>query len=204
MGISYYTQAPFLERNNFGYLLNQMGLVGDAVEVGTHRGQFASHLLERWNGNHLHCVDPWSIPEGYEEQAKQLCNSNGDRNADFQECNQALFSHRCRVTYLRMLSEEGATHFKDGSLDFIYIDGDHRPDMVMKDLCLWFPKLCSRGILAGHDILMPGEVDGRHARDIQITVSAFASYYSDLIEGQAIHLIVEKESLPWSFYIIKA
>ena len=40
---------------------------------------------------------------------------------------------------------------KDGELDFIYIDGDHRYEGVLADLNGWRPKLREGGIMAGHD-----------------------------------------------------
>lgn len=43
--------------------------------------------------------------------------------------------------------------FDDGSLDIIYIDGDHTYEVVVKDLAAWYPgfkKACFAGmILAG-------------------------------------------------------
>jgi predicted O-methyltransferase YrrM len=42
-------------------------------------------------------------------------------------------------------------YFKDGQLDFIYIDGDHRYEGVLADLTNWKPKLRAGGIMAGHD-----------------------------------------------------
>jgi len=41
--------------------------------------------------------------------------------------------------------------FEDGSLDLIYIDGDHSFNGVYGDLRAWYPKLRPGGVLSGHD-----------------------------------------------------
>jgi predicted O-methyltransferase YrrM len=38
---------------------------------------------------------------------------------------------------------------KDGSLDFVFIDADHRYLAVIKDLAAWTPKLKPGGTLCG-------------------------------------------------------
>ena len=52
---------------------------------------------------------------------------------------------------MRMTSMEAAQQVEDGSLDFVFIDGDHRFDAVMMDISLWAPKVRKGGIVSGHD-----------------------------------------------------
>ena len=52
---------------------------------------------------------------------------------------------------MRGKSLDALESFKDGGLDFIYIDGDHRYEGVLADLNGWRPKLREGGIMAGHD-----------------------------------------------------
>merc|ERR1712194_292696 len=47
----------------FGLLLNQLGLGGRAVEVGSYRAQHAGLLLSRWDGIHLSLVDPYEAEQ---------------------------------------------------------------------------------------------------------------------------------------------
>jgi hypothetical protein len=42
---------------------------------------------------------------------------------------------------------------KNESLDFVYIDANHKYDAVKKDLELWYPKVRKGGVFAGHDYL---------------------------------------------------
>lgn len=43
--------------------------------------------------------------------------------------------------------------FKDESLDFVYIDGNHSFQHVVNDLCEWEKKVKVGGIVAGHDYI---------------------------------------------------
>jgi hypothetical protein len=46
---------------------------------------------------------------------------------------------------------EALTDFKDGSLDFVYIDGNHDFRHVAEDLFEWSKKVRSGGVVSGHD-----------------------------------------------------
>jgi predicted O-methyltransferase YrrM len=41
--------------------------------------------------------------------------------------------------------------FRDNSIDFLFIDGDHRYQGINTDLDLWLPKVKTGGIISGHD-----------------------------------------------------
>lgn len=193
--------APIYTRDLFGVLLRDLGLVGDAVEVGTHRGGFAQRLLQRWPGRKLYCVDPWANPPGFEEQARYLSEGGGqDRMADFKAALRSLKPFVGRVTLLQRLSCQAVNMFGDGSLDFVYLDGDHEPPHPAEDIARWWPKVKPGGVLAGHDFVYPG-AHGRPddwGRHIQPAVLGFAERYAlDLA------LIVEPENMPWSWYVVK-
>jgi hypothetical protein len=55
------------------------------------------------------------------------------------------------VEVLRTTSREAAKHFTDQSLDFAYIDGDHRYAAVSEDIRLYWPKIKPGGLLIGDD-----------------------------------------------------
>jgi len=54
---------------------------------------------------------------------------------------------------IRALSEDVVDTFADGSLDFIYIDGNHAYEYVKRDIEIWWPKLKKGGLFSGHDYL---------------------------------------------------
>lgn len=193
-----FQQAEFVDRNELGNFLNKKGLKGRAVEVGTHRGDFAFEFLQTWEGKLLTCIDPWeNLPE-YLAQSKLLWG-NGNREEDFQHCQRILEPFQGQVEFLRSTSPKAAQEFHNESLDFVYIDGDHSRMAVLKDLHAWWPKLRKGGILAGHDIVCPGEsLEENWGLEIQPSVIEFAEFYKSTI-----FLIVEMKCLPWSYYFVK-
>ena len=56
---------------------------------------------------------------------------------------------------LKMSSIEAANMFKDNSVDFLFLDGDHRYNEVKKDIIAWLPKIKIGGIFSGHDFHYP-------------------------------------------------
>jgi hypothetical protein len=54
-------------------------------------------------------------------------------------------------TLIKDYSVEASKQFKNGQLDFVYIDANHYYDYVMQDLIAWRPKIRKGGILSGHD-----------------------------------------------------
>lgn len=202
--------APIYSRNQFGGFLNDRNLTGEAVEIGTHRGAYARILLDSWNGKMLHCVDPWSNLPGYESQAKLLPGLGGDgvdRRADYLACRVELCKDRKNLRRFRCWDETSAVSAgrfsEQRSLDFVYIDGDHRREHVAADLIRWWPLVANGGILAGHDWIQPGETH-RWADDVQRGVEDFLNHLMTSGQGAPdIWLIVEEGGLPWTFYMEK-
>lgn len=186
--------APIQSRNQFGSLLNDLGLTNAAVEVGTHRGDFAKQLLDTWKGT-LHCVDPWSNPPDYQKQAKFLWG-NGNREEDLVAAIDILNPHQGRFILHRMLSSEAIKLFVDHELDFVHLDGNHEPPHVANDIENWWPKVRPDGILAGHDFICPNYGKDNWGRYIQPAVFNFFG-------NRNIYLVTESDGLPWSYYVIK-
>ena len=46
---------------------------------------------------------------------------------------------------------EAVKDFKDNSIDFVYIDGNHTYDYVTQDITEWSKKVRKGGIVSGHD-----------------------------------------------------
>lgn len=199
--------APFNGRSGFPLLLSAWGLTGNAVEVGTHRGEFAHTLLHNWPG-HLTCVDPWSIPDGYGDQARLLPSLGGngfDRWADYRECRDRLNGFGDRVSYRVLTSVEAAPHFVDESLDFVYVDGDHRKEQVALDLELWWPKLKPGGVLAGHDYVTLNDPTGYPGIGVREAVDEFVQFRNvpGTYEQLTVFVVREFTDQPWSWYLVK-
>lgn len=144
-------------REEFPFIANNRNLLGEGVEIGVWKGEYSHFLLSHWKGRTLYSVDPWKsfIDQSYKD----------DMNIEQQQFDgihdgvkQLLAPFGSRSQIVRKLSSEAAPMFRDGQLDFVYIDAQHHYEAVKEDIGLWFPKVKKGGILAGHDYL-DGKID---------------------------------------------
>ena len=112
----------------------------EGAEVGVASGRNALALFNAIPGLHLFLVDPY---RAYFRYSQELCDKR------FEDMKSKMKDRN--ATILRMPSLEAAAEVADGSLDFVYIDGDHRFDAVMTDIITWVPKVRRGGIVSGHD-----------------------------------------------------
>lgn len=134
-------------RTALGFFLNRYGLLGDAVEVGACRGQFAREVLSQWEGKSWTMIDPH---EAQDKEIYRETTEGNDWNEWKQHCLQ-LCEEDPRAKLITAYSPAAADQFKMASLDCCYIDGNHSYRAVMEDCDAWWPKVKMGGILGGHD-----------------------------------------------------
>lgn len=139
-------------REEFPLWLNLLNLRAKGVEIGVQRGTFSTVLLSHWAGQHLTCIDPWRSfdPASYHDTANV---EQARQDANFETTRQRISPFGERASQLRKTSAEAAADFAEASLDFAYIDAQHHYGAVVEDIALWWPKVRSGGVLAGHDYL---------------------------------------------------
>lgn len=173
---------------------------GVIVEIGTHQGLYSLQLLKQSRGT-VCCVDPWdNTSEEYIEQARMLPTPSVDRRDDHKLTVERLQVFGGRARILKMTSLQALGHFRDESVDLVYVDGDHSYESVLSDLTQWWRKIRSGGYLAGHDIVCPGEQKGGWGQTIQPAVRHFVTAARP--QELDVYLIVDC-NFPWSFYIQK-
>lgn len=118
------------------------------AEIGIFKGLNAYHLLEGLPElNTLYCNDRWDFYpecpriEGEDEPFESVREDFFDR----------LLPFRHRIIILWMDSLEAAQHIEDESLDFIFIDANHKYEFVINNAKVWTPKVKIGGIISGHD-----------------------------------------------------
>lgn len=137
---------PLTHRESLGYFLNDKGLLGKGAEIGVAFAQFSSRILSTWKGQELYMVDPWASYSGYQEAHAHI---------NFEEWYQAavkLSQDDPRAKVVRKYSVDASEDFKNGELDWIFIDGNHDYAHVLSDLDCWFPKVKIGGLVMGHDM----------------------------------------------------
>eukprot|EP01042_Synura_sphagnicola_P002207 gene2207-2637_t len=110
--------------DGFPYLLNALGLLGSAVEVGVRYGQFAETMLERWRGRRYIMVDPWRCFT-YDEYPDRANEEQQKQDQAFESVYNKTQRYGAKSVMLRMTSLEAANLLFDQSIDFVYIDAQH-------------------------------------------------------------------------------
>ena len=72
---------------------------------------------------------------------------------------------------------EAVNDFPARSLDFVYIDADHRFPFVAQDLYHWYWRVRKGGVVAGHDYLDTRPGQSYRSLQIQTVVDAFVKAF---------------------------
>jgi len=125
------------------------------VEVGCWLGKstayFAEEIKRRLKPVTFYAVDTWKGSANESGMQETLQAHQGDIFSQF-TTNMARCGVSDYVKPLRMPSVEAAKQFKDGSVDFVFIDADHSYEAVKSDILAWLPKVHYHRTMAGHDI----------------------------------------------------
>lgn len=115
------------------------------AEVGVWKGEYSKRFCAA--GFIWLAIDPWAPYVAFEPETK---NNAALLESAFREAQQRLSIYPgCAI--VRKKSLEAAKDVRDGSLDLVYIDGNHSETYVRQDLEAWAPKVRRGGIVAGHD-----------------------------------------------------
>ncbi len=117
------------------------------AEVGVWQGQTSRKLLQRFPELRLFLVDNYE-PENLKPTRLLLRTTAEKAEA---RAHELLDPFGDRAVWLRMASLEAAKQVSPHSLDFAFLDADHRYEAISKDIRIWVHKVRSGGICAGHD-----------------------------------------------------
>ena len=109
-----------------------------AVELGVAAGANAQKIFDNLNIKKLALIDNWN--PAYNENC-----------LDWLEETKRRFEGRENVEIIRHEAISAANLFENNSIDYLYIDDNHAPLHVYKELSAWYDKEKAGGIIAGHD-----------------------------------------------------
>lgn len=139
-------------RLGFAHWLNNHGLVGNAAEIGVYRGHFSFPFLDAWQGNYLYLIDPWEkLPDTEYDDVRNKEFDNDAYPFMIDMVSKEPYVNRCGLVRCRSAQAVHAIP-ADVSFDFVYIDANHSYEYVSQDIRMWWGRLSSKAILAGHDI----------------------------------------------------
>ena len=138
-----------ISREQLVSIFERNKLIGKGVEIGSFEGGYANIILKNWSGK-LYLVDVWRPldTKDYEDSS----NQHNYKNV-INSCLDNIRGNENRCFMIRSDSVNGSELFDNESLDFIYIDANHKYEFVKQDMETWFPKLRRGGVFAGHDYL---------------------------------------------------
>ena len=136
------------------------------AEIGVHYGDFSAILLQAVAPRTLHLIDPWRHETG-PEYARSLyggraSGAQAEMDARYEGVLERFADEiaRGQVIVHRSSSEVALAELPDASLDWVYIDGNHRYEFVVKDLELSLAKVRPGGVVTGDDYAEGGWWDG--------------------------------------------
>jgi len=132
-------------RPSFENLIGKSDLV--IIEIGVDCGNNAYDVLSNLDVKKMYLIDPYSL-----YMKGQGCNITEEQCTECKEkAHNKLIEFADKTVWIEEKSEDVCSQFADLSIDFLYVDGNHRFEFVSKDLWWYYPKVKHGGILAGHD-----------------------------------------------------
>ena len=119
------------------------------VEVGAYNGEHALVMKRNAPNINIILVDP------YKHYPKEIYNDMANDAQHIMDLRYEMVKCICDATegmeLWRMTSLEAAQKIEDNSLDFVYIDANHKYASVYEDILTWGPKVKKGGYICGHD-----------------------------------------------------
>lgn len=119
-------------------------------EIGSWEGSFAFYTLLQRQPSKLFLIDPWVGAASDPDGGAQTDDAQNARNNIYANVCK-IFSPYPHVVVMRLKSEDASRHFPDAFFDYVYVDGDHSYEGVMRDLGKFFPKVKVGGLIIGDD-----------------------------------------------------
>ena len=118
------------------------------VEIGTGDGCFSkSLLLNLPNLQMIYTIDPYTQDLTSEFEANLPIEEHEARKTN---ARLSLDHYPGRYVLIEETSDNAILLIPD-NMDFVWVDGDHRPAQIYKDIINYYPKVKSGGIFGGHD-----------------------------------------------------
>ena len=136
------------ERPMISFLKSYFGdkpLVG--CEVGVREGINALRILKTLNIERLYLIDPY-LP--YYEPLFPETSSFAYQEKQMLEAQKLLGAYSNKIVWLRQTSDEAVKEI-GGSLDFCYLDADHKYSQMKLDVKNYLQLISKEGVVGGHD-----------------------------------------------------
>ena len=121
------------------------------AEIGVLKGKTLFSVLDACPNLYMTGVDQWKVLPLRDDENAETYSDFDMAAIELDVCRKAVkYGGRC--TIFKGDSASQARRVPDGSLDFVFIDGDHTEAGVRRDIAAWAPKGRGGGMILGHDI----------------------------------------------------
>jgi hypothetical protein len=130
------------------------------VEVGCWRGRssvfMAVEIINSKKDIKFDCIDPFYFEKYYKEGLNQYQQNpyyvdNYELNEVYEEFLNNIDPVKHVINHIKDFSTIASKTYKNNSIDFVFLDGNHLYKSVVADIEHWLPKIKIGGILSGHD-----------------------------------------------------
>lgn len=185
-------EIPNCSRDDLPEFFKEMGYkVG--IELGVYKGEFTKKLLDA--GLKVYGIDPYGnfvskkrYPDFRERQ--EYLKNRSDKLLD-------KYTKNGQYKLIRKKSMDALSDFENESIDFIYIDADHRFKYIAEDLYHWAWKVKKGGTISGHDYfntVFEDSDEERHLNEI-VHVKAIVDAYTNCFVKGSWYLIGRMEKV---------
>lgn len=139
-------EIPNVGRDNLAEWIHELDFkIG--VEVGVATGAYSFVLCSNNPQMELFGIDPFLSYKGYTDYTKKSTFDTLEKQAIE---NLSSFTN---YKFIKKMSMDAVKDFGDESLDFAYLDANHKAPFIFQDIEIWYKKVRKGGILAGHDFI---------------------------------------------------
>ena len=161
-------EIPNCWRKDLPLFFKELGFTR-GVEIGTYWGEYAKRLAMA--GLEIFTVDPYREGDSY-------VLPGGQQKIDEQyQYALNLLAPYPNAKIIKKTSMEALADFPDGSIDFVYIDGNHEFPFVAEDIWYWSQKVKRGGIISGHDFVYKPEMQVRQVVECFVKSLGIENYW---------------------------
>ena len=182
------------KREDIGIFLRLNGLKNKGIEVGSYTGEFSSIILDSWPGK-LYMIDTWNSSE---DSSYVDISKTSSHHMSLALDNVLKYDNR--VIMIKCDSYNATELFLDNSLDFVYIDANHRYNNVKMDIDKWSDKVKLGGLVMGHDYLPPEwfnkiVLENKDGKNIDVWDSNSGIYQGSFGVNKAVEEYCERKNI---------
>ena len=147
----------YQNRHSRDFVLRHLPKHSIGAEIGVWEGNFSDRIPHVVQPAKLYLIDPWRYQPAPEFKRAWYGGAKGESQARMDRRYQSVVDRfrsqiaRGVVEVQRGSSRELVAAFADYSLDWLYVDGDHRYEGTLNDLLLAHRKQKPTGLVAGDD-----------------------------------------------------